>query len=214
MEKEVFLDKLKKLVALGKSKQNALDATEINDFFAGDNLGPEQMDEIYNYLEHSNIDVVPNETTVEKHHMLAAKHVIGVNKKKILSVRLIHSAVPSPRQTHIILIEQPNPMISFSHPRTNGPTTIGRSVVDDDDLQILIGLRADTCQRLFNPFLDIINGEDHADERVCTVLSHRFTRFYLMRKSLMRPNALIERLRSSGSVKPTRRRCRIYPGRQ
>ena len=59
MEKEVFLYKLKKLVALGKSKQNALDATEINDFFAGDNLGPEQMDEIYNYLEHSNIDVVP-----------------------------------------------------------------------------------------------------------------------------------------------------------
>ena len=59
MEKEVFLDKLKKLVALGKSKQTALDATEINDFFAGDNLGPEQMDEIYNYLEHSNIDVVP-----------------------------------------------------------------------------------------------------------------------------------------------------------
>ena len=59
MEKEVFLAKLKKLVALGKSKQNALDATEINDFFAGDNLGPEQMDEIYNYLEHSNIDVVP-----------------------------------------------------------------------------------------------------------------------------------------------------------
>lgn len=59
VEKEVFLDKLKKIVALGKSKQNALDATEINDFFAGDNLGPEQMDEIYNYLEHSNIDVVP-----------------------------------------------------------------------------------------------------------------------------------------------------------
>ena len=59
VEKEVFLDNLKKLVALGKSKQNALDATEINDFFAGDNLGPEQMDEIYNYLEHSNIDVVP-----------------------------------------------------------------------------------------------------------------------------------------------------------
>lgn len=59
MEKEVFLGKLKKLVELGKSKQNALDVTEINDFFAGDNLGPEQMEEIYNYLEHSNIDVIP-----------------------------------------------------------------------------------------------------------------------------------------------------------
>lgn len=59
MEKEVFLGKLKKLVELGKSKQNALDVTEINDFFAGDNLGPEQMEEIYSYLEHSNIDVIP-----------------------------------------------------------------------------------------------------------------------------------------------------------
>ena len=59
MEKEVFLEKLKKLVAVGKTKQNSLDVTEINDFFAGDNLGPEQMDEIYNYLEHNNIDVIP-----------------------------------------------------------------------------------------------------------------------------------------------------------
>ena len=59
MEKEQFLVKLRKLVELGRSKQNALDVAEINDFFTGDNLGPEQMDEIYSYLEHSNIDVVP-----------------------------------------------------------------------------------------------------------------------------------------------------------
>jgi len=59
VEKEQFLEKLKKLVELGKSKQNALDIAEVNDFFAGDNLGPEQMDEIYSYLEHNNIDVVP-----------------------------------------------------------------------------------------------------------------------------------------------------------
>lgn len=59
MEKEQFLVKLRKLVELGRSKQNALDVAEINDFFAGDNLGSEQMDEIYSYLEHSNIDVVP-----------------------------------------------------------------------------------------------------------------------------------------------------------
>ena len=59
VEKAVFLEKLKKLVDLAKSKQNALDAGEINDFFAADNLGPEQMDEIYNYLENNNIVVVP-----------------------------------------------------------------------------------------------------------------------------------------------------------
>ncbi len=59
VEKAVFLEKLKKLVELAKSKQNALDAGEINDFFAADNLSPEQMDEIYSYLENSNIVVVP-----------------------------------------------------------------------------------------------------------------------------------------------------------
>lgn len=59
VDKVVFLEKLRKLVELGKSKQNALDIAEINDFFVGDNLQPEQMDEIYSYLEHSNIDVIP-----------------------------------------------------------------------------------------------------------------------------------------------------------
>ena len=36
-----------------------MDAGEINDFFVGDNLSPEQMDQIYSYLENRNIDVVP-----------------------------------------------------------------------------------------------------------------------------------------------------------
>lgn len=58
MEKDIFLDKIKKLVELAKTKQNALDVTEINDFFAADNLSAENMEEIYNYLEKSHIDVV------------------------------------------------------------------------------------------------------------------------------------------------------------
>ena len=41
MEKENFLGKLRKLVELAKSKQNALDVTEINNFFMGDNLQTE-----------------------------------------------------------------------------------------------------------------------------------------------------------------------------
>ena len=59
MEKDNFLEKLKKLVELAKTKQNALDVTEINDFFAGESLQPEQMEHIYSYLEGHNIDVVP-----------------------------------------------------------------------------------------------------------------------------------------------------------
>ena len=46
MEKDDFLKKLEKLVELAKGKHNTLDAGEINDFFAGDSLSPEQMDHI------------------------------------------------------------------------------------------------------------------------------------------------------------------------
>lgn len=59
MEKDNFLEKLKKLVEVAKSKHNALDVAEINDFFAGDNLSTEQMEQIYSYLEGSRIDVIP-----------------------------------------------------------------------------------------------------------------------------------------------------------
>ena len=59
MEKDDFLKKLEKLVEHAKTKRNTLDAGEINDFFTGDNLSPEQMDQIYSYLEGRNIDVVP-----------------------------------------------------------------------------------------------------------------------------------------------------------
>jgi RNA polymerase primary sigma factor len=59
VEKDNFLEKLGKLVEFAKTRHNALDATEINDFFAGDSLSPEQMDQIYTYLENRNIDVVP-----------------------------------------------------------------------------------------------------------------------------------------------------------
>ena len=59
MEKDNFLDKLKKLVEVAKTKHNALDITEINDFFKGENLGPEQMEQIYSFLEEKNIDIVP-----------------------------------------------------------------------------------------------------------------------------------------------------------
>jgi RNA polymerase primary sigma factor len=59
VEKENFLEKLGKLVDLAKTKQNALDVTEINNFFIGEELSAEQMDQIYTYLENRGVDVVP-----------------------------------------------------------------------------------------------------------------------------------------------------------
>ncbi len=59
MEKNNFIEKLGKLVELAKGKHNALDVTEINNFFTGDELSTEQMEHIYSYLEAHGIDVVP-----------------------------------------------------------------------------------------------------------------------------------------------------------
>lgn len=59
MEKDNFLDKLGKLVEIAKTKHNALDVTEINNFFVGDELTTEQMDQIYTYLENRGVDVIP-----------------------------------------------------------------------------------------------------------------------------------------------------------
>jgi RNA polymerase primary sigma factor len=59
VEKDNFLDKLGKLVELAKTKHNALDVTEINNFFIGEELTAEQMDQIYTYLENRGVDVIP-----------------------------------------------------------------------------------------------------------------------------------------------------------
>ena len=70
MEKEQFLEELKKLVELGKTKKNTLDMNEVNDFFAGEALTVDQLEMIYTYLEQNNIDVLrvmdDNVTDVEK----------------------------------------------------------------------------------------------------------------------------------------------------
>ncbi len=58
MEKENFEQQLDKLVVLGKSRNNTLDINDINDFFKGAKLDPEQLEAIYNYLESKNIDVL------------------------------------------------------------------------------------------------------------------------------------------------------------
>jgi RNA polymerase primary sigma factor len=59
VEKDNFLEKLGKLVDLAKTKHNALDVTEINNFFMGEELTTEQMDQIYTYLENRGVDVIP-----------------------------------------------------------------------------------------------------------------------------------------------------------
>lgn len=53
-----FEEKLKELVALGKKKKSVLEIQEINDFFSDMELSPEQMEQVFEYLEAKGIDVL------------------------------------------------------------------------------------------------------------------------------------------------------------
>ncbi len=53
-----FDEKLKELVALGKKKKSILEYQEINDFFSDMELDSEQMEQVFDYLEANNIDVL------------------------------------------------------------------------------------------------------------------------------------------------------------
>lgn len=57
-QKEDMKESLKKLVELGKSKKNVLEVGEINAFFQGNPLTPEQLDYVSRYLEAHKIDVL------------------------------------------------------------------------------------------------------------------------------------------------------------
>lgn len=58
MDKEVLKERLTKLVEIGISKNRTLDFNDVNDFFAGETLTPEELEKVYNYLESKKIDVL------------------------------------------------------------------------------------------------------------------------------------------------------------
>jgi len=58
LSSEEFTSSLDQLVGQAKSKDAKLDVDEINDFFAGDNLTPDDIEQIYAYLETNGIEVV------------------------------------------------------------------------------------------------------------------------------------------------------------
>lgn len=59
-EKSSFMEKLDKLVEIGKSKKNVLETKEIDKFFKDSPLNVEQMEAVYQYMEDKKIEVVPS----------------------------------------------------------------------------------------------------------------------------------------------------------
>ena len=58
MEREMLEARLPKLLDLAVSKNRTLDFNDVNDFFAGDVLTPEELELVYTFLEGKKIDVL------------------------------------------------------------------------------------------------------------------------------------------------------------
>ena len=57
-KKVTFEEKLTQLLELAKTKKNVLDNKEILNYFHGQILSPEQLDQIYDFLENHHVDVI------------------------------------------------------------------------------------------------------------------------------------------------------------
>ena len=64
-KQKYFRMQIGKLVELGKSKKNTLEAKEISDFFGEAPLSEEKLEFVYNYLESKGIDVLRDLSNVE-----------------------------------------------------------------------------------------------------------------------------------------------------
>ena len=53
-----FEEKLEKLLAAAKKKKNVLEQKEIQDAFSGEELTPEKLDHIYDFLESKHVDIL------------------------------------------------------------------------------------------------------------------------------------------------------------
>lgn len=60
-----FEEKLEKLLELARKKKNVLEQKEIIDFFHGEILSPEQLDQIDEYLENNKVDVLASDEDLE-----------------------------------------------------------------------------------------------------------------------------------------------------
>lgn len=64
-QKLTFKSRLEQLINLARERKNVLEQEDINDIFGDMELEPSKIDQIYEYLESQNIDIVGNITDVE-----------------------------------------------------------------------------------------------------------------------------------------------------
>ena len=92
--------------------------------------------------------------------------VITVRKLDIVAVCKDKPGIPRAGNALVFLVHHHDAWILCPELLTNGKAVIRRAIVQHDDLQLLIGLAANTFQTAGKPLLGVVHGHNDADEGV------------------------------------------------
>ena len=93
------------------------------------------------------------------------RHVVGVVEGDPLAGRAREAEVPRARETAVSALDDGHAAgVCAEHPRR----VVGRAVVDDDDLEVLLGLREDAVEAFGEPAAAVVGRDDDRDGRHTT----------------------------------------------
>ena len=103
------------------------------------------------------------------HHTLGeirGKVVITVHELQILALRQPHSHIAGDGKALVFLVHHRHTGVFGTELIADRKAVIRGAIVQYDDLQLLIGLAANTFQTAGNTILRVVHRHDNADERV------------------------------------------------
>ena len=98
--------------------------------------------------------------------VIGVQCVVAVRKLDIIALRKGKPGVPRAGNTLVLLIHHYDAGVLCPELLADGKAVIRRAIVQQNDLQLLIGLAADAFQTAAEPFLGVIHRHDHADKGV------------------------------------------------
>ena len=104
------------------------------------------------------------------HHTLGkirSKVVIAVYELQIFALCQPHTHIAGNGKALVFLVHHRHAGVFCTKLIADRKAVIRRAIVQHDDLQLLIGLAANTFQTAGNTILRVIHRHDNADERVC-----------------------------------------------
>ena len=132
------------------------------------------------------------------HHTLGkirGKVVITVHELQIFALCQPHTHIAGDGKALVFLVHHRHAGVFCTKLIADRKAVIRRAIVQHDDLQLLIGLAANTFQTAGNTILRVIHRHDNADERVChdrdLLLTIRFGFFRFTKARLCKKDVII-----------------------